>query len=94
MISRRRFLRMPIAALAAMLPATALAQYPMPYGQMPVEPDEPSITIDSMNKRLLFLESDNLWRDITVKWLEFNVNALLRCFHGCGTMNLPPKYRL
>jgi hypothetical protein len=90
-VSRRKFLRLPLAALSAMLPvATAHAQnYPMPP-----EPENESITTDSLNKRLMFLEKDNLWRDITVKYLEWNVSAMLRCFHGCGSLNLPRRYRL
>ena len=80
--TRRQFLR-----ILPALPVLAI-QFP---GVMPTEPEEPKLNI---NERLLFLEKDNLWRDITVKYLEFNVRALLRCFRGCGNFNLPRRYRL
>lgn len=87
-LSRRRFiLRLPLAVLSAALPATALAQ------GYPYEPEQPAITTDSLNKRLLFLENERIFADITVKWLQYNVNLMMKCFRGCG-MAPRQKYRI
>lgn len=82
--SSRRFLRIPIAALSAMLPVATLAQ------GYPSEPAQPGITTDSLNKRILALENERIFTTISINWLQWNVKAMLKCFRGCGMI---PKQR-
>jgi hypothetical protein len=78
-VSRRRFLKF--------LPALA----PIAIAQVyPPEPETEAITIDSLNKRLLFLENERIFTAITDQWQTFSIKAMWKCFRGCGMV---PKQR-
>jgi hypothetical protein len=81
-ITRRKFLRI--------LPALPLVALQIP-GVMPTEPEESK---SNVNERLLFLEQERIWTAITDQWQTTSINALLKCFRGCGTMIPKQRYRI
>lgn len=77
--SRRQFLKF----LPALAPIAIAQGYPP-------EPETPAVTADSLNKRVMFLEQEHVWKSIADQWQTLSIKAMWKCFRGCGMV---PKQR-